>query len=328
MRRLAVIVALVLALAACSASASSPKTVAKVTSGNPLSGQSLYIDPNNPAIQQVRQWQADGHTADASVLDKVASQPVALWLGDEKPSSIAQARTLVQDAAATHRLPTLVVYDIPHRDYCGGYSTGGAPSDQSYLTWIYSLAATLGTHPVVLIMEPDAVPQMASSCLPKNLMPARQNDLSIAIRTLRANPNARVYLDAGGPAWGTNMGYVAQLMRLSGIGSATGFALNVSNFQTLAADVSYGHQLSPLVGGKHFVIDTSRNGNGPYQSAAQPWCNPPGRKLGAVPTTTPGIPKVDALLWIKQPGSSDGTCRGGPPAGTWWASYALGLAQG
>jgi endoglucanase len=37
---------------------------------------------------------------------------------------------------------------------------------------------------------------------------------------------------------------------------------------------------------------------------------------------------VDAYLWIKTPGGSDGDCHAGdPPAGGWFQSYALGLVQ-
>ena len=32
-------------------------------------------------------------------------------------------------------------------------------------------------------------------------------------------------------------------------------------------------------------------------------------------------------LWIKTPGESDGECHGGPAAGAWWPTYALGLAR-
>ena len=79
----------------------------------------------------------------------------------------------------------------------------------------------------------------------------------------------------------------------------------------------------------HFVIDTSRNGSGPYTGPLTPqWCNPPGRALGAAPTTRTGDRSVDALLWIKYPGASDGSCRPGePPAGAWWPEYALGLVR-
>ncbi|XIE81958.1 glycoside hydrolase family 6 protein [Streptomyces sp. SBR177] len=53
----------------------------------------------------------------------------------------------------------------------------------------------------------------------------------------------------------------------------------------------------------------------------------PGRALGVPPTDRTGDELVDAYLWIKRPGDSDGTCRGGPAAGTWWPDYALGLAR-
>ena len=46
-------------------------------------------------------------------------------------------------------------------------------------------------------------------------------------------------------------------------------------------------------------------------------------------TTHAGItPGVDAYLWIKDPGGSDGPCNGGPAAGQYWAWYAEQLAQG
>jgi endoglucanase len=71
-------------------------------------------------------------------------------------------------------------------------------------------------------------------------------------------------------------------------------------------------------------VDTSRNGRGPAPGGA--WCNPPGRGLGTPPTAATGNAEVDAYLWVKHPGQSDGTCNGGPAAGGWWASYALELA--
>ncbi len=106
---------------------------------------------------------------------------------------------------------------------------------------------------------------------------------------------------------------------------ARGLSLNISNFDTTASEETYGDSVSALVGGKHFIIDTSRNGRGP--SSDGQWCNPPGRGLGVPATTATGDPLADALFWIKTPGESDGTCNGGPAAGTWWPAYALGLAQ-
>jgi endoglucanase len=72
----------------------------------------------------------------------------------------------------------------------------------------------------------------------------------------------------------------------------------------------------------HFVIDTSRNGVGPWDPSAagypdpQDWCNPPDRGLGIPTTANTGDPLIDAYLWIKIPGESDGECtRGLGPAG-------------
>ncbi|HEX6291090.1 MAG TPA: glycoside hydrolase family 6 protein [Herpetosiphonaceae bacterium] len=97
----------------------------------------------------------------------------------------------------------------------------------------------------------------------------------------------------------------------------------------------------------HFVIDTSRNGQGPWtptQSFPDPqtWCNPPDRGLGIRPTAATDHPLVDAYLWIKVPGESDGRCSRGlgsgdvvdpvwgrvdPDAGAWFPEQALELAQ-
>lgn len=136
-----------------------------------------------------------------------------------------------------------------------------------------------------------------------------------------------VYLDAGNAAW-IPPERIAPILRRAGIGRADGFALNIANFQRTDRTIVHGRAISRRVGGKHFVIDTSRNGNGPWLSSdPQPWCNPPGRALGTPPTANTGQAGVDAYLWIKHPGDSDGTCRSGPPAGEWWPEYALGLAR-
>jgi endoglucanase len=115
-----------------------------------------------------------------------------------------------------------------------------------------------------------------------------------------------------------------------------------------AAGVTAG--LLNMMGGApattRFVIDTSRNGQGPWQPTvaypdAQVWCNPPGRGAGPRPTAATGLPLADAELWIKTPGESDGPCnrgiagsttdpaRGGtadPAAGVWFPEQALELA--
>jgi len=72
-----------------------------------------------------------------------------------------------------------------------------------------------------------------------------------------------------------------------------------------------------------FVIDTSRNGQGPWTPSnvpsggdAQVWCNPPSRGLGLAPTADTGEALVAAYLWLKIPGESDGECNRWAPAGS------------
>jgi len=102
----------------------------------------------------------------------------------------------------------------------------------------------------------------------------------------------------------------------------------------------------PVADLTHFVVDTSRNGvgawtpaPGAYTGDAQTWCNPPGRGIGVRPTANTGVTLVDAYLYAKTIGESDGTCTRGtagpgdpeyggavdPIAGGWWPAQALGL---
>jgi endoglucanase len=110
-------------------------------------------------------------------------------------------------------------------------------------------------------------------------------------------------------------------------------------------DEWYAGNMGTAVPTTHFVVDTSRNGQGVWTPTAsypdaQTWCNPPGRGAGLRPTATTGVPLVDAYLWVKIPGESDGQCTRGtagpndpawgftdPPAGTWFPEAALQLAQ-
>jgi endoglucanase len=220
-------------------------------------------------------------------------------------------------------MPVLVVYNIPQRD-CGSYSAGGAASPADYRAWIGEVARGLGQARVALILEPDALAGIG--CLSPSDQQTRIALLAQATRTLTAaDPYASVYLDAGHSAWEPARVMVKRLLA-AGVSGARGFSLNVSNFNTTAAEVAYGQRLLAGLGSGHgFVIDTSRSGNGP--APANAWCNPGGRALGQAPQAAPSLPGVDALLWVKAPGESDGTCNGGPQAGDWWPDYALGLAH-
>jgi endoglucanase len=200
----------------------------------------------------------------------------------------------------------------------------------------------------------------------EELVPQRFREINHAVDALKRGKHTRVYLDAGHSAWQAlndydagygeprqQLGIVNRLLQ-GGVTRADGFALNTSNYRFTEDLVQYGTRISkclylrteqgatscpaddvldalPVRKSKmtHFVLDTSRNGLGHYTpgEGETDWCNPPGRGLGERPTADTGIPLVDAFLWIKRPGESDGECQGGPAAGRWWPEQALELAR-
>jgi len=121
------------------------------------------------------------------------------------------------------------------------------------------------------------------------------------------------------------------------------YPANADDYSTWSlTDAWYASNLSgPPANPAHFIIDTSRNGQQHATNAvtdptypteppghmtlyAQPpfnqaggtistlaggsWCNPLGSGAGARPTTATGNGLVDAYLWVKTVGESDGTC--------------------
>ncbi len=168
-----------------------------------------------------------------------------------------------------------------------------------------------------MILEPDALAGM--TCLKAGDQQERVDLIHDAVRVMKAK-GAAVYIDAGNARWVPAAEMAARHTR-AGIAEADGFSLNISNFLGNTINIAYGSDVSRRVGGKHFIVDTIRNGRN--VSTAGTWCNPPGQLVGTAPTTNTGSSLVDAFLWIKTPGESDGTCGGCPPAGNWWADYAL-----
>ncbi len=127
---------------------------------------------------------------------------------------------------------------------------------------------------------------------------------------------------------------------------ALGYSVNYS--PEYAATVTEGIKafMGQAVAAIPFVIDTGRNGQGPFRAEAyasapynQPasvvsglgagyWCNGYGACAGLRPTLATGLPLLDAYLWIKVPGESDGTCdiAGGARAWDFGAYNPWGIA--
>jgi hypothetical protein len=289
----------------------------------PASGR-LYRHTDSQVLDWVRANRDDPRRP--VIESRIADRPAAVWFADYTPSDItARVRAVTSAGAAKGGVPVVVPYAVPNRD-CGGASQGGAPDLGAYGGWIEKFAAGLGSGEVVVILEPDAIAQ--SDCLSEGRRTARFAALARAGRVLKAaNPKARVYFDAGHSDWNSPR-QQAGLLRRAGAASAAssdGIFSNVSNFNRTGDEVAYVRRTLDALGGPAglgAVIDTSRNGNG--APADGEWCDPAGRKLGQAPTLRTGRARIDAYLWVKLPGESDG-CKGAP--GTFTPDYAYDLAR-
>lgn len=301
-----------------------PAEEAKAAPSNPFAALPLYVEPGSPAARTAGEWSSEGRTAEAREVEKIAKQPVAEWFGDWSyghGGTRGDVNWWVTQAATAGSLPVLVAYDLPWRD-CSLFSSGGAANATAYETFIDEMAAGIGTRPAAVIVEPDALAEL--TCLGEEGQATYYSLLQYAVKTLGRHAATAVYLDAGHAGWQSPQ-TIASRLKLADVAGARGFSLNVSSFGTTEAEATYGRAIVAALGSaSHFVIDTSRNGRGPAPEGT--WCNPPGRGLGTAPTSRTSEAAIDAYLWVKHPGASDGTCNGGPAAGDWWPAQALELA--
>lgn len=265
-----------------------PPLVQYVPLRHPFRGEALAVDHQSEAAR----WE---FRHGAPWLAPIADTPQARWVNG--PADLPGTRRYLREARQQDALPVLVAYYVPRRGCTA--KGGGAPSRAAYLHWVHDLAAAVRGTKTVVVLEPDAV---AADCFDD----ARAATLRQAVHLLD-RARVSVYLDAGHPGW-RSTGEMAQRLLDSGVADAEGFSVNVSNRQSTQESYRWGRELSDLLGGREFVIDTSRNGLPPPPPGN--WCNTRPQALGSPPTTKPGLPGVAALLWVKRPGESDGPCHG------------------
>jgi endoglucanase len=301
--KLARLLALVtVAVTACGVSGTLPREYTDKPGPTTPAPERFYADPDSLAAAWVRSHPDDPMAAEIQA--DIAAQPAARWFGDGSGDIGPAVSRYVAAAKAMRRTPILVAYDIPLRD-CGQYSKGGAASMYAYRQWISAFAAGIGASQAVVVVEPDALAQL--DCLSAQAQSDRLDLLRYAAAQFKGQaPNARVYLDIGHSGW-LSTTVAASRLAAAGVADVRGFSLNVSNFKTTVDSASYGRSIAALLAqeglAKTFLVDTSRNGNGPLASQ---WCDPPGRRLGeeAMAYADGGVPEM--TLWIKNPGRADG----------------------
>ena len=254
---------------------------------------------------------------------KIFDQPVAFWYGAKKNKNANKnldkslKRLLKRTLPA---LPYFVLYNLPNRDI-GQYSKGGASDATEYILFLQEFCRGIKDHSPIIIYEPDALPH--TTHMTATEAQYRINLMKEGIDVITEESNALVYVDIGHSNW-LDPKEAAELIQSVSNDRVRGFSVNVSNYRSTKESVEWALKICEYNKNWNFVIDTSRNGNGPH---GNDWCNPPGRHVGEVPTCNTGEEKCDAFLWIKIPGESDGTANGGPRAGKFWPEMATELIK-
>ncbi len=290
--------------------------------GNPFQGATFFVPPYTNADQARRRLQAS-NPAEADLIAKIADTPQGRWLGEWSGEPKTAVGNFMRSAAKANQGALFIAYNIPNRD-CGQYSKGGAADSEKYKAWVRSFAEGIGRDKrAVIVLEPDALGHL-TECLSPTDQEQRLALIRYAVETFEALPGVSVYLDAGHSRW-VPAEDMAKRLQAAGIDKARGFALNTSNYIADDELIAYGDKIVSLIGETHYIIDSSRNGNGAAEDNA--WCNPAGRALGRKPTADTGNPNLDAYAWLKNPGESDGECNGGPAAGRWFHERAVEMAK-
>ena len=311
---------------------------------NPFAGARLYVNPDY--VKAVQALEAT-HANEASLLKRMESLPTAIWLSwiaDTKdlPRYLDDALQQ-QKRDGQPVVPLFVVYDLPGRD-CAAESSAGelsadAAGEAGYQHRFIDVVATaFRAHPgqrIAVVLEPDSLSNLVTNLDRPRCNTAEgiyKRGIAYAISKLSL-PNVFLYLEAAHAGWlgfPKNIDRAAALYKnvLSMAGGperVRGFALNVSNYdpavdpaktprdRTSAAsdETGYAADLTKAlarvgVTGKGFVIDTGRDGRAYIRSIASSWCNVKGAGLGERPRAAPA-PLIDAYLYVKVPGESDGT---------------------
>ncbi|KAL3257097.1 hypothetical protein ABHI18_007095 [Aspergillus niger] len=271
-----------------------------------------------------------------------------------------------------------VVYDLPDRDCAALASNGeysiadkGVEHYKSYIDSIREILVQYSDVHTLLVIEPDSLANLVTNLNVAKCANAESAYLectNYALTQLNL-PNVAMYLDAGHAGWlgwPANQQPAADLFasvykNASSPAAVRGLATNVANYNawtisscpsytqgnSVCDEQQYINAIAPLLQAQgfdaHFVVDTGRNGKQPTgQQAWGDWCNVINTGFGERPTTDTGDALVDAFVWVKPGGESDGTSdssatrydahcgysdalQPAPEAGTWFQAYFVQL---
>ncbi|KAK1981264.1 1, 4-beta cellobiohydrolase [Colletotrichum cereale] len=344
--------------------------------GNPFAGVDLYA--NSYYASEISTLAIPSLSpALATAAAKVAKVPTFLWMDTtskipQADTYLADIRRANQ--AGANYAAELVVYNLPDRDCAAAASNGelsiangGVAKYKEYIDAIRTMILKYSDIRVLLVVEPDSLANLITNLNVAKCAGAQTAYLestNYAITKLNL-PNVAMYLDgghAGWLGWTANLPPAAQMYakvyKDAGSPKALrGLVTNVANYNAWSVssppsytqgnsnydEKHYIEALGPLLAAQgwdaKFIVDQGRSGKQPTgQEAWGDWCNAVGTGFGLRPTTNTGSSLVDAFVWVKPGGESDGTSntsaarydlncgkndalKPAPEAGTWFQAY-------
>jgi endoglucanase len=297
---------------------------------NPLVGHPMgvYQGPGDQAWAPY----VNSSGANRELLAKIALRPKAKWFGAWIPDRAIRAGVADYIANSTGGDPNTLVQMAVFRmvpwehEACRRLPSPGEQA--SYRLWIDEFAAGVNDAHAAIVLQPDgpfALCAPGGSRLPSELV-------KYAASRFAALPNTSVYIDAGAADWPKdNPAEAAEILVRAGVDQVRGFALNSTHYVALADDIAFGAKVVAElarrgIAGKHFVVNTSSNGQGFEFSQGRGnhpdnanVCRTPTERvcvtLGVPPTVDVANPRwglspenaaaaaehVDAYLWFGRP---------------------------
>ncbi|QRW22644.1 glycoside hydrolase family 6 protein [Rhizoctonia solani] len=327
------------------AGVSSTPLAPRQTDVNPFAGKTFYKSPHFRASveAEITRLNADGKTELAAKAAKVAEVPVFIWISDT--AAVSTISGYLKDAAAIQKstgkkqIVQLVVYNLPDRDCSAKASDGEFHLDNAgearYEAYIKAVASQLQRYPEVSVavsLEPDSI----GNCDGDESFGSQVRECSTSTQTppwigdiVIATPNVSLYLDgahAGWLGWPDNLAPTASVLAeilnnakaRNPKSTVRGLVTNVSNYNGLGNqeqqgrdELKYINDLAPLLTAAgypaHFLVDQGRSGNQEAARDGGDWCNFKYAGFGPRPSATTPSSLIDAIVWVKPGGESDGT---------------------
>ncbi|KAJ8522119.1 hypothetical protein ONZ45_g1277 [Pleurotus djamor] len=365
-----------------SSSSTVPTPTTTPSAGNPYVGYDIYLSPYYAdEVAAALPLIADPTTrAKAATVSEI---PTFIWFdvvakAPTLGTYLADARA-IQTATGRNQLVQIVVYDLPDRDCAAAASNGEFAIANNglnlYKDYVDQLAAQIAQYPdirVVAVIEPDSLANMVTNMnVPKCQGAAAAYNEGIIYALQKLNSlGVYMYVDAGHAGWlgwPANLPPSAQLFAklYTDAGSPAyfrGLATNVSNYNKLRAptpdpvtspnpnydEIHFIESLAPELTSRgfpaHFIVDQGRSAVQGIRGEWGDWCNVNNAGFGTRPTTNTGSSLIDAIVWIKPGGESDGTSdtsavrydhhcgrasakKPAPEAGQWFQAYFQMLVE-